>query len=225
MDVSSLTAFDIAVLVIIGLSTLFAFGRGFATVALSFGAWAGAFVASIFGFQLLKPYGRDLITPPELADLITLVVLFFVTLFVLKLLAEWIGGAIKDSQIGFLDRSLGALFGLLRGMVIVSILYLGFAKLYPGQEQPEWVKDAKLRPLVSWGAEMMEGLAAEALGKDPTEVGKDYIEKASQSVESQFINEKLEEQAAKYMQEQRNKMDKLFDDIADEEEKKKKDNR
>ncbi|MFC4347722.1 CvpA family protein [Kordiimonas lipolytica] len=221
IDTTTLTAFDVAVLVIVGLSTLLAFGRGFATVALSFGAWAGALLATIFGLEIVKPYGRDLISPPELADFITLATLFFITLFVLKQLAEFIGRTIKESPVGLLDRSLGALFGLLRGLVIVSVLYLGFAKLYGTSDQPDWVKNAQLRPLVAWSAEMLEGFAADALGKDPKEVGNEYLEKAADAIPSQFINEKLEEQAAKYIEKQRDSLDALMEDVA--EEKKKKD--
>lgn len=221
MDIQTdaLTAFDIAVLAIVGLSAIFAFGRGFATVALSFGAWAGALVATVFGFTLVKPYGRDLISPPELADIITLVVLFFATLFILKQIAEMIGGMIKDSPVGFLDRSLGALFGLLRGLVIVAALYLGFDKLFPASSQPDWVKNAQLKPLVAWSAEMLEGFAADVLGKDPTTVGSEYLEKAADAVPSQFINEKLEEQAAKYIEQQRQSLDDLMEDVAKEKKK------
>lgn len=215
MTSETLTAFDVAVLVIIGLSTLMAFGRGFATVALSFGAWAGALMGTVFGFALAKPYGRDLISPPELADIITLGVLFFVSLFILKQLAEFIGGMIKDSPVGLLDRSLGALFGLLRGLVIVSVVYLGFSKLYGTSDQPEWVKDARLRPLIAWSAEMVEGFADDVLGKDPKEVGNDYLKRAADAVPSQFINEKLEEQAAKYIEDQRKSLDELVDEIAE----------
>lgn len=210
----TLTAFDIGVLIIVGLSTLFAFGRGFATVALSFGAWAGALMATIVGFELVKPYGRQYISPPELADLVTLGVLFFLTLFILKQLAEFIGRTIKESPVGFLDRSLGALFGLLRGMVIVAIAYLAFDKLYPADNQPDWVKSARLKPLVAWSAEMLEGFAGDALGDDPKSVGSDYLEKAADAVPSQFINEKLEEQAAKYIEDQRKGLDALVDDLA-----------
>lgn len=221
MDISadSLTAFDVAVLVIVGLSTVLAFGRGFATVALSFGAWAGALMATIFGFTLARPYGRDLISQPELADFITVIVLFFLTLFVLKQIAEFVGRTVKESPIGFLDRSLGALFGLLRGMVIVSILYLAFNKLYPASTQPEWVTDARTRPLVAWSAEMLEGFAADALGEDPKSVGSDYIERAADAVPSQFINEQLEEQAARYIEDQRKELDALLEEVAEKKEK------
>tara|TARA_R110002096_G_scaffold176203_1_gene352328 strand:- start:680 stop:1354 length:675 start_codon:yes stop_codon:yes gene_type:complete len=220
MEVSSLTAFDIGVLVIVGLSTLLAFGKGFATVALSFGAWIGAFLAVTFGFTAVQPYGRDLISPPELADIITLVAVFFITLFILKQIAGLIGGAIKNGPIGFLDRSLGALFGLLRGIVIVSLLYFGFVKLFPGKDHPDWMEEARLKPLVAWGAEMLEGYAAEALGRDPTEVGSDYLQKAADAVPSQFIEEALEEQAAKYMEKNQDKLDDLIDQVTEEVKKK-----
>ncbi len=223
IDTSTLTAFDVGVLVIIGLSTILAFGRGFATVALSFAAWAGALMATVFGFTIAKPYGRDLISPPELADLITLAALFFVTLFVLKQLAEFIGRTIKESPVGFLDRSLGALFGLLRGLVIVSVAYLGFSKLYGTDDQPDWVKNAQLRPLVAWSAEMVEGFAADVLGKDPTETGNSLMKEAAENFPKQMGAEILEEQAAKYKEEARQKLNDVFEDAVKDETKKKDD--
>jgi len=221
MDASSLTAFDIGVLVVIGLSTLLAFGKGFATVALSLGAWIGAFAAVIFGYTFVEPYGQDLISPPELANIITIVALFFVTLLILKQLANLIGGAIKSGPIGFLDRSLGALFGLVRGIVIVSLLYFGFVKIFPDKDV-EWIEKSQTKPLVAWGAEMLEGYAASALGRNPTDVGADFMEQAADAVPSQFIEEALEEQAAKYIEKNQHKLDQLIDEVAEEAKKKKK---
>jgi len=223
MEVSSLTAFDIGVITLVGLSTLFAFGKGFATVALSLGAWIGAFAAVILGYTFVEPYGQDLISPPELANIITIIALFFITLLVLKQVANLVGGAIKSGPIGFIDRSLGALFGLLRGMVIVSLLYFGFVKIFPDRDV-EWIENSKTKPLVAWGAEMLEGYAAEALGRDPTDVGSDYLQKAADAVPSQFIEEALEEQAAKYMEENQHKLDALIDQVAEEAKKKKQGN-
>jgi len=221
MDVSNLTAFDIGVLIIVVLSTLLAFGKGFATVALSFGAWIGAILAVVFGFTAVQPYGRDLISPNELADIITLIAVFFVTLFILKQVASLIGDAIKSGPVGFLDRSLGALFGLLRGMVIVSLLYFGFVKLFPGKDHPDWMQEARLKPLVAWGAEMLEGYAEEALGRDPKDVGSEFLQKAEDAVPSQFIEEELEKQAAKYIEKNQDKLDALIDQVTEEVKKKK----
>ncbi len=216
---STFTAFDIAVFLIVGLSALFAFGRGFVTTALSFGAWVGTFMLIIFGFTFVQPYGQRYIQPPELADIITLAVLFFVSLFLLKQIAEYIGGKVKHSAVGILDRSLGALFGLLRGMVFVSIAFLAYSKTMLGDDTPEWMTGSRTKPLVAWGAEMVEGVAVSVLGRDPKSVGNDYIEKAADSIPSQFLQEKMEEQAANYLKEQRKNMEEKIGDIIEEEEK------
>lgn len=212
----SITAFDIAVLATVLLSMLFAFGRGFVTVALSFVAWAGAFFASTAGFTYIQPYGRDLIEPKELADIITLIALFFVTLLVLKMLADLIGRTVKESPIGFLDRSLGAAFGLARGVVIVSVAYLAFSKLYPGNQAPDWVDDAQLKPIVAWSAEMVEEFARDALG---TEQGRDsqaYLKKVQNATESQFSTEKLKEFVPEYSKPEQQQLDNLFEQLEEE---------
>ncbi|UTW54099.1 CvpA family protein [Kordiimonas sp. SCSIO 12610] len=216
MEIETLTAFDITVLVIIGFSTLFAFGRGFTTVALSFGAWIGSLFATVFGFTLAKPYIRDYITPPELADIIGLAAIFFLSLFLLKQIAEWVGGMVKDSPVGLLDRSLGALFGLLRGMVIVSIAYLGFSKIFNEDNAPDWVQNAETRPLVAWGANMVEGFAQRMLGEDTKTIGNDYIDRASKAIPNQFLTDQAEQAAAKYLKDQRKDLEDLISDVSDE---------
>src|SRR3954447_25207308 len=50
---------------------------------------------------------------------------------------------ILDSRVGALDRTLGFLFGLARGLVIVVVAFLFFNWLVPDRSQPEWVKNAK----------------------------------------------------------------------------------
>lgn len=215
MDVTTtLTAFDVAVLLIIGLSTIMAFGRGFATVALSLAAWFVTIVGVVFLGELATPYMRPYVEPQWLADTLTYAVLFIGGLFLLKWLAGLIGGIIKNSPVGFLDRSLGALFGLLRGMVLVSALFFGFTKFFPGDE-PDWIKNAETRPLVSWGAEMLSTLVGELLGTEPDKFGEEYLKKAADAVPNQFVNDVLEEQAAKYIEKQREKLDDLVEEVKD----------
>lgn len=220
MNLQALTAFDIGVLIVIGISLVMAYSRGFTTVALSFGAWVGALFATAFGFALVEGYTRQYIQPNELADLITLVGLFFVSLFVLKQLAEYLGNMIKSGPLGLLDRSLGALFGLMRGIVIVSVLYWGFSKYYPGTDQPRYMSNAQLKPLVAWGANMVEGFAYSIVGKDGSKTGTDYVEKVKDSIPSSYMSDKVEKEAAKYQEQARKKLEEIADQISTEAEKK-----
>jgi membrane protein required for colicin V production len=52
---------------------------------------------------------------------------------------------ILDSRIGALDRTLGFLFGLARGLLIVVVAFLFFSWLVPDKQRPDWVTGAKSR--------------------------------------------------------------------------------
>ena len=67
------------------------------------------------------------------------------TLLIVSIITIKISDTILDSRVGALDRTLGFLFGLGRGLVIVVVAFLFFAWLVPDRSQPEWVKNAKSR--------------------------------------------------------------------------------
>ena len=50
-----------------------------------------------------------------------------------------------DSRVGALDRTLGFVFGLGRGLLIVVVAFLFFVWLVPERSQPDWVKNTKSR--------------------------------------------------------------------------------
>ena len=47
---------------------------------------------------------------------------------------------VLDSRVGALDRTLGFLFGLGRGLIIVVVAFMFFDWLVPDRSQPEWVR-------------------------------------------------------------------------------------
>src|SRR5262249_55722328 len=65
------------------------------------------------------------------------------TLIVVSVFTIKISDMVLDSRIGALDRTLGFLFGLARGLVIVVVAFLFFAWLVPEKSQPTWVREAK----------------------------------------------------------------------------------
>jgi membrane protein required for colicin V production len=56
-----------------------------------------------------------------------------------------ISDMILDSRIGALDRTLGFLFGLGRGLLIVVVAYQFFVWLVPDKQRPDWITGAKSR--------------------------------------------------------------------------------
>ena len=84
---------------------------------------------------------------------------FIGTLVVATIITSKISDMVLDSRIGALDRTLGFLFGLGRGLLIVVVAFLFFAWLVPDKQQPDWVRTAKsLSVLQSTGNWLMSML-------------------------------------------------------------------
>ena len=65
---------------------------------------------------------------------------------------------ILDSRIGALDRTLGFLFGLGRGLIIVVVAYLFFDWLVPQKSQPTWVTSAKSKVVLASTGDWLKSL-------------------------------------------------------------------
>jgi membrane protein required for colicin V production len=66
-------------------------------------------------------------------------------LILVSIITVRISDMILDSRIGALDRTLGFLFGLGRGLLIVVVAFLFFSWLVPDKQRPDWVTGAKSR--------------------------------------------------------------------------------
>lgn len=119
-----MTFFDYAVLGIIGLSILLSILRGFLRETLSLAGWVAAFfVAKLYALQLV-PLLPQAIPGESLRLLAAFLILFLVTLLISSLLAIALAEVFKKIGLGWLDRWLGALFGLMRGVLVVGVVVL-----------------------------------------------------------------------------------------------------
>ncbi len=126
-----MTGFDYAVLIIIGLSVIFSIMRGMVKEVLAIIGWVAAFyVGRTYTDQLLPMMPVDIPTE-SLRVLAAFLILFLATLLLASLLGIAISAIIKKIGLGWLDRLLGAGFGVVRGLLIVCILVFlaGFTEL------------------------------------------------------------------------------------------------
>ena len=154
-------AVDIAVALVLLVSGVLAYARGFVHETLAVGGWVGAFFATVEGYPYLKPYGRDLIPSELIADFATAAAIFVVSMVVLSIVTRAISSRVQESALNTLDRSLGFLFGLVRGAVLVCVAYIGLEFLIPREEQPDWVTSARTLPLIVKGAVTISSLLPE----------------------------------------------------------------
>jgi len=144
-----ITLLDIVLIAVMLVSGLLAMVRGFMREVLSIIAWILAAVATLYSYAKLLPYARQYFNNDIVAAVAVIGGVFLLTLIVVSILTVRISDMVLDSRVGALDRTLGFLFGLARGLVIVVVAFLFFTWLVPDRSQPEWVKSAKSRVVLA----------------------------------------------------------------------------
>jgi membrane protein required for colicin V production len=117
-----LTSFDYIALFIIGISIIVSMMRGAVREVLAIAGWVAAiYVARTYASQLVPLLPPDIPTEP-LKVLAAFVILMLGVLLVASLLSIALASIIRKIDLNWLNRSLGALFGMTRGLLIVCVL-------------------------------------------------------------------------------------------------------
>ena len=107
-----------------------------------------------------------------MADAITGTVIFVIALVAISIVSYAIAKRVKESSLNTIDRSLGFLFGLVRGAVVVCIAYLVLVQFIPMSAHPTWIREAKSLETVELGASLLVKLVPETgwgLTREPTQ--------------------------------------------------------
>jgi membrane protein required for colicin V production len=139
---------DLGLIVVVLISAMLAMLRGFTREVLAIASWGAAALAAIYLHPLVVPYVKPYIAKDTIALGASAAIVFFVVLILVSLITVKLSDAILDSKVGALDRSLGFLFGAVRGLLLCVIAFVFFSWLVPEKTQPEWVKTARMKPIL-----------------------------------------------------------------------------
>ena len=153
-----ITILDLVLLGVMLISGLLALVRGFMREILSIAAWGAAALATLYAYQKLLPTAKAYFNNDTIATAVTVAGVFIGTLIIVSIITTRVSDMILDSRIGALDRTLGFLFGLARGLLIVVVAYQFFIWLVPDKQQPDWVRSAKSRTMLDSTGEWLKGL-------------------------------------------------------------------
>ena len=138
-----ITLLDIILLLVMLVSGLLAMIRGFMREILSIGSWGVAALVTLYSYPRVLPLAKQYFASDSVATAVSAGGIFLGTLLIVSIITARLSDMVLDSRVGSLDRTLGFLFGLARGLVIVVVAFLFFAWLVPDRSQPEWVRSAK----------------------------------------------------------------------------------
>src|SRR6185369_322774 len=114
-----ITLLDLILLVVMLISALLAMVRGFMREVLSIASWVCAALVTLLAFPKALPVVQGYLSNDIVAKAVTVGGIFLGVLIVVAVITIKISDMVLDSRIGALDRTLGFLFGLGRGLIIV----------------------------------------------------------------------------------------------------------
>ncbi len=143
------TLVDIIILVVVLASALMALMRGLTRELLTIIAWVAAAVFAIYVFPFVRGGARQFLNPPMVADIVSGGVLFLIVLIPALVAAAKISLRFGRDDPGVLDRTGGFIFGIVRGLFIVGLVYWANVRVLEAGSVPSWIENARLRPLVT----------------------------------------------------------------------------
>ena len=173
-------AFDIIVLLIVGLTAITGFMRGFVQEVLALIAWILAVLAIYYMHTPLTLALETYVASETGAAVLAFALLLLVPYAVVKFASKWVGDASRNSVLGPIDRLLGFGFGAIKGIIIVvlgfSILVLGYDTVWGPQGRPDWISLSRSYPFVNAASDELVNMIGErhrAAGREPGKVAKD----------------------------------------------------
>ena len=153
MEALELNSADWFILVFLIASGIISFTRGFTKEFLSLFLWVSAFIAAISLEFLATPRINEFIGNEEISKIISYIFVFVIFIFVGGIVIKFISKLIKWSGASGFDRFLGVLFGLIRGLIVLFVIFL----LLPSSlKTTDLISNSKITPIIQKYAPQIE---------------------------------------------------------------------
>lgn len=152
---------DVVFLVIVGVSALVAIARGVTKELLSITGWILAAVSVYYLLPVVDPIMQKYIASDVLSSLVSGMVILIMFCIFWVLAADKISTQIRFSKLSALDRILGFIFGIFRGVIIVILLQIMISSLIPEESQKGVFAESRYFKLAGDAAGPIKGLIPE----------------------------------------------------------------
>ncbi|MGB0412101.1 MAG: CvpA family protein [Pikeienuella sp.] len=157
-----LTIADGAVALVVIISAMLAYNRGLTREALAIGGWLLAALASFFFAPFVEPLVQEV---PVLGDILrgnclmsvlaAFAVVFGISLILLSIFTPILSSAVQSTILGPIDKGLGFVFGIARGVLLVGVLYLAYNLIVPTDDRVAMIENSASQGLLSEVADMI----------------------------------------------------------------------
>ena len=180
MEALGLNIADWFILIVLVASGVISFTRGFTKEFLSLFLWLAAFIAAISLEYLATPKINEFIGNEEVSKIISYITVFVIFIFIGGIVIKFISKLIKWSGASGFDRFLGVLFGLIRGLIVLFVIFL----LLPSSlKTTDLISNSKITPIIQKYAPEIEAYFRDLIdNRDVVEEALEIIEPLTQEV-------------------------------------------
>jgi membrane protein required for colicin V production len=187
MEAFGLNLADWFILIVLIASGIISFARGFTKEFLSLFLWLAAFIAAISLEYLATPKINEFIGNEEISKIISYIVVFLIFIFIGGMIIKFISKLIKWSGASGFDRFLGVMFGLIRGSIVLFVIFL---LLPSGIKTTDLINNSKITPIIQKYAPEIEAYFRELIdNRNVVEEALEIIEPLKQEVVPEPISE------------------------------------
>ena len=187
MEALGLNLADWFILIVLIASGIISFARGFTKEFLSLFLWLAAFIAAISLEYLATPKINEFIGDEEISKIISYIVVFVIFIFIGGMVIKFISKLIKWSGASGFDRFLGVVFGLIRGLIVLFVIFL---LLPSGLKTTDLISNSKITPIIQQYAPEIEAYFRELIdNRNVVEEALEIIEPLKQEVVPEPIND------------------------------------
>ncbi len=196
---------DMIAIGILVFSVLFALYRGLVSELLGISSWIIAGLGALYSYSPMQPVMGKLIDNEKIAGICGALLVALVILVIMTIINSHIGRKLRQSSLSGLDRILGLVFGVLRGVILIALLYIGVTMVVSDKQMVD-VKEQNITvPYIEKMVYFMKNFVPESVqedlgitgdlnGEKPKKIGVDLKrehklpEKATEKAVKRFVD-------------------------------------
>ena len=200
---------DIAILLIVGISGLIAWYRGLMRELLGLASWVIVFFGAWYGCALVQPLFEKFISHPDVAKWASIAALALIILIVCTIINAIIAHKLRKTFLKTPDQMLGFVFGVLRGILVVSLIFFALTRALPPKEWEGYLEESYLSSVL----QACDSFVEKALPDSAASYFSDMRREPPKARHKADKDTKPASDASPYDELQRKAMDKLIEQL------------
>lgn len=156
--------FDVFIIIVVCYSIVRGLFRGLVKEVSSIMGVLGGFYAAYSYYPLVAKLIAGVVKDPSYLNILSFLIIFCAILIIISVIGVVIKYLLNVAFLGWIDRLCGVFFGMIKGVLIVTVLFIILTTFLP--KGAPLIKQSVLAPHVTWISEKMVNLVSEEIRKD-----------------------------------------------------------